>query len=61
MQGSQCLECKHFLGARGEKLGLRCEAFPNGIPEEILSGEVDHTKPVNGDHGIQFKKREGGE
>lgn len=32
-----------------------CRAFPDGIPKEILTGEVDHSKPYKGDHGIQFK------
>ena len=29
----------------------KCEAFPHGIPEEILSGEVSHTEPIAGDGG----------
>jgi len=31
-----------------------CAAFPNGIPEEILDGEFDHTQPHEGDHGLRF-------
>lgn len=33
----------------------RCEAFPQGIPEEILSGQNNHKFPVPGDHGILFE------
>jgi len=33
---------------------FRCKAFPDGIPNEILIGEVAHTSPYPGDGGIQF-------
>ena len=49
MQSNQCLECKNYTGL-GE-----CNAFPTGIPTEIITGEVSHTKPYKGDHGIQFE------
>ena len=47
---SQCGICKYAKG------GLTCAAYPRGIPEEILTGEVDHTEPYKGDHGIQFEE-----
>ncbi len=34
-----------------------CEAFPNGIPDEIWKGENDHIKPYNGDMGLLFERR----
>lgn len=34
-----------------------CEAFPMGIPEEILSGDNPHTEPVEGDGGLTYKPR----
>jgi hypothetical protein len=47
-----CNRCIH------RKDGLTCEAYPEGIPIEIVSGELDHHKPLPGDHGIQFAPRE---
>ena len=44
-----CFECKNKL------TDYTCKAFPDGIPDKILFGKVDHTKPYNGDHGIQFE------
>ena len=49
-----CNQCKYV-----NKDGLSCDAFPKGIPANILSGDIDHRKPVDGDHGIQFEAREG--
>lgn len=34
-----------------------CEAFPGGIPAEIITEEVDHTTPYPSDHGIQYEPR----
>jgi len=33
---------------------LTCRAFPDGIPELIITGKHDHTKPFPGDHGIRY-------
>ena len=47
-----CTYCKHYDG------GFRtCAAFKE-IPLSIWEGKNKHTKPVDGDHGIQFEKRE---
>ena len=34
--------------------GLSCEAFSNGIPDEILSGKVNHRFPWPGDDGLRY-------
>jgi len=47
-----CFYCKHLLSPENRT----CEAFPNGIPLEIWNGDNDHTKPYEGDNGIQFEK-----
>ena len=57
MESKQCLNCKNFIGYAGE--GMTCRAFPftedKIIPEEIIRGKFDHTKPFKGDNGIMFE------
>ncbi|MSP21688.1 MAG: hypothetical protein EXR66_01470 [Dehalococcoidia bacterium] len=48
-----CLFCKRRTDFSG-----KCAAFPNGIPYGIFTGDVDHTVPVEGDHGLQFEMRD---
>nr|BDD47035.1 hypothetical protein 6 [bacterium] len=50
MTGNQCMICKHYW------LMQECEAFPEGIPEEILTNEFLHTKPHPEDQNIRFKE-----
>lgn len=51
--------CKRY---RGPQFGppidpvFTCDAFPLGIPEEILSGDNPHTAPVDGDGGKHYVK-----
>jgi hypothetical protein len=40
MQIALCQNCKNYLDE------LTCLAFPNGIPQSILSNERDHRKPL---------------
>ncbi|KKK51484.1 hypothetical protein LCGC14_3114480 [marine sediment metagenome] len=46
-----CDSCKHI-----HRDGVTCEAFPNGIPIEILSNQKAHTKHYPNDNGIQFEE-----
>ena len=50
-----CMRCDHYNEGDFEKLS--CDAFPKGIPKEILDGEHDHRQPFPGDHGIRFEKK----
>ena len=47
-----CFGCKRFF------YFPFCEAFPEGIPDEIRLGENDHTNPVSGDNGLMFEPLE---
>lgn len=52
-----CNTCKHF-NVDPESDVASCAAFAR-IPKEILTGEVDHTRPVRGDNGIRYEPVEG--
>jgi hypothetical protein len=45
-----CYKCKHFHDNE-----ITCDAFPNGVPDSIMTSSVRHDHPINGDHGIQFE------
>ncbi|NCC86047.1 MAG: hypothetical protein EOM03_18400 [Clostridia bacterium] len=49
----QCVRCVHFA-AKGK--GMRCRAFPGGIPRDILMRKVLHDTPYPGDNGILFEE-----
>jgi len=36
-----CFSCKHF-----HRYGVGCDAFPEGIPDEIVAGRNKHAKPL---------------
>lgn len=51
--GGICHLCRHR--ERNPGVGMRCAAFPYGIPFAIRAGFVNHRQPVDGDRGIQFE------
>ena len=49
-----CVDCIHLNRPDGRP---KCKAFPDGIPDEIIQGRVEHNKPYPGDHGIMFEPK----
>lgn len=49
-QAPMCMWCVH------KRDGMTCAAFPEGIPEEIITSRVIHTVPYPGDNGIQYEQ-----
>jgi len=60
MQSYQCSTCLYYLITvkRDPDKGMCCLAFPDGIPEEIVTWAVDHSKPYPGDKGIRVRPME---
>ncbi|EGW55178.1 hypothetical protein QQ73_12980 [Candidatus Endoriftia persephone str. Guaymas] len=53
MVSKQCMNCLHRIDS--VEGSLICLAFPDGIPEAIVTGEVDHSRPYPGDNGFQYE------
>jgi len=45
---AQCRRCKHYRGDQS------CDAYPDGIPKKLWTGDILHSKPFPGDHGIML-------
>ena len=49
-----CFYCLN-LDRETHKVPGTCKTFKKGIPEPIWVGDNKHTKPYDGDNGIQFE------
>ena len=47
---ANCHMCRHMFTSGTP----RCTAYPDGIPWEIQSGQVDHRLPYTDDRGIRY-------
>ena len=52
----QARKCKRFRGILGppDDPVFVCEAFPKGIPDDVLDGENLHLEPQEGDEGLTY-------
>ena len=49
-----CFDCRRRIGVEPD-VGWTCQAFPDGVPVEILVSKADHHFPFEGDGGLQFE------
>lgn len=49
---SICTECIWWITGKNPPA---CIAFPGGIPEGILKGDIDHSQPYPGDGGYRYR------
>jgi hypothetical protein len=47
-----CHKCERYHN------DAKCDAFPRGIPAEVLVGDFLHTQEYPGDHGLQFRPKQ---
>lgn len=55
-----CFDCARLRGVT-PGVGWACEAFPHGIPTDILASRSDHRRPYRGDGGLMFEPKRAAE
>jgi hypothetical protein len=50
-----CLKCARFHDNNEDT--FTCDAFPNGVPDEIVLRGFNHNNPFPGDKGLRFVAR----
>jgi hypothetical protein len=56
-----CMWCTRRHQERVFGQPATCDAFPEGIPDEIWKSQFDHRNPHPGDQGLQFDPKEPGD
>jgi hypothetical protein len=51
---SQCWNCKHYQRVNKEGKFV-CDAFPEGIPDNIFNNKISHLSHYEGDNGIHYE------
>jgi len=46
---SVCTRCKHF-----NSIELACKAFPEGIPDDLLAGNMEYDKILEGQNSKSY-------
>ena len=51
----QCFRCRHLrVGDPQAENRYTCAAFPEGIPQEIITNRFDHRQPYPGDNEVRW-------
>jgi hypothetical protein len=53
------MSCTRFHA--DDESGLTCDAFPEGIPDDIIYNDFDHRSPHADDNGLQYDPTAPGE
>lgn len=52
-----CLTCRHLdLYSEDDESPVTCDAYPDGIPLDIVLWGIKHDQPRDGDHGILYAR-----